>query len=228
MSIDPRAITIESIEDIRLAFNASLARLNMSSYKVDVDNEKHPIDVVTHPAVLLSRLAMRAEEIAILVYGVRLFPNACYLVSNESPCGMVIQHFEDLNFDQQMDTNIQQSQDREPATIETITRGLLGMIMDYAVIETFDIDPKLKLVKIKPHNMVVHGLFKTSEEYEDGQGLPLLDANMVALSDLQAMLQEDEPLLGLNKAREKAYELDQMQRQRHERNASLEGGVDGL
>jgi hypothetical protein len=228
MSIDPRAISIDAIEDIRLAFNASMARLNMSSYKVDVDNEKHPIDVVTHPAVLLSRLAMRAEEIAMLVYGVRLFPNACYLVSNESPCGMIIQHFEDLNFDQQTDINIQQSQDRDVATLETLTRGLMGMIIDRAVGDTFEIDTKQKLVKIKPHSMVIHGLFKTTQEYEDGQGLPLLDANMVALSELQNMLMEAEPLLALNKAREKAYELDQQQRQRQERNAGIEGVVDGF
>ncbi|MDT8924981.1 hypothetical protein RBE51_19520 [Pseudomonas taiwanensis] len=228
MSNDPRAIAIESIEDIREAFNASMARLNMSSYKVDVDNEKHPVEVVTHPGVLLSRLAMRAEEIAILVYGVRLFPNACYLVSNESPCGMIIQHFEDLSFDQQTDINIQQSQEREVATLDTLTRGLMGMILDRAIGDTFEIDPKQKLVKIKPHNMVIHGLFKITQEYQDGQGLPLLDANMVALSDLQGMLMEEEPLLALNKAREKAFEMEQLQRQRFERLAGLEGGVDGL
>lgn len=228
MSNEQRAIAIDTIEDIRVAFNASMARLNMSSYKVDVDNEKHPIDVVTHPAVLLSRLAMRAEEIAILVFGVRLFPNACYLVSNESPCGMIIQHFEDLDFDQQTDINIQQSQEREVATLDVLTRGLMGMVIDQAVSDTFEIDPKQKLVKIKPHSMVIHGLFKTTAEYEEGQGLPLLDANMVALSDLQGMLMEAEPLLALNKARKKAYELEQMQRQRYERNAGMEGSVDGL
>ena len=61
MSIDHETIAIEQIDDIRLAFDSSLTRLGMSSFKVDVDDGKHPIDAVTHPAVMLSRRAMRAE-----------------------------------------------------------------------------------------------------------------------------------------------------------------------
>lgn len=228
MSIDKETLAIEQIEDIRLAFNESLSRLNLSSFKVDVDDDKHPIDVVTHPGVLLSRLAMRAEESAILLFGVRLFPNACYIVSRDSPCGMVIQHFEDLSFDQQTERNIQDSQDFPVASMETMTKALVSMVIDSAVADTFDIDVQNKLVKIKPQNMVIHGLFRSTAEYEDGQGLPLLDAAMVAISDLHGMLLEEIPLKALNKAREKAAELQLQQRQRLSREQSIEGGIDGL
>lgn len=227
MSIDHETIAIEQIDDIRLAFDSSLTRLGMSSFKVDVDDGKHPIDAVTHPAVMLSRLAMRAEEISMLVFGARLFPNACYLVSKESPCGMIIQHFDDLNFDQQLDRNIQQSQDSPVVTKDTITRALMTLVIETAIADTFEIDPKLKLVKIKPHNMTIHGLFKITQEYEDGQGLPLLDGNMVALSDLHGMLLEDAPLVALQKARDKAYELDQQNRLRYKRDG-LEGDIDAI
>lgn len=228
MSVDQEPLAIETIEDIRLAFNASLSRLNLSTFKVDVDNDKHPIDVVTHPAVLLARLAMRAEESAILLCGVRLFPSACYIVSKDSPCGMVVQHFEDLSFDQQTERNIQDSQDFPVATMDVMTKGLMGLIMDSAVADVFDIDVENKLVKIKPHNMVIHGLFRQTAEYEDGQALPLLDASMVAISDLNGMLLETAPLKALNQAREKAYELQQQQRQRLARDLAVEDGIDGL
>lgn len=228
MSFATDTIAIEKIEDIRVAFNAAMSRLNLSNFKVDVDNDKHPIDVVTHPAVLLSRLAMRAEETAILLCGVRLFPNACYVVSKDSPCGMVIQHFDELTFDQQADRNIQDSQDFPVASMENMTYGLMGLIMESAVADTFEIDPQSKLVRIKPQNMVIHGLFRSTPEYEDGQGLPLLDANMVAISDLHGMLLEEIPLKALNKAREKAAELQQQQRQRLAREQSVEGGIDGF
>ncbi|MBD8089264.1 hypothetical protein IFT48_04655 [Pseudomonas fluorescens] len=228
MSFDKEEIAIHQIEDIRLAFSAAMSRLNLGNYKVDVDNDKHPIDVVTHPAVLLSRLAMRAEETSILLIGVRLFPNACYTVSRSSPCGMIIQHFDELTFDQQTDRNIQDSQDFPAASMANMTHGLMGLILESAIADTFEIDQQNKLVRIKPQNMVIHGLFRSSAEYEDGQGLPLLDAAMVAISDLHGMLLEEAPLKALNKAREKAAELQQQQRQRLAREQSVEGGIDGF
>lgn len=209
-----KTLTIHELDDIQRAYQNSLSRLGLSSFNLEVEGERHPIDIITHPYVLLARMSMAAEESALLVFGVRLFPDACFIANNQTPTGMMLESFKNLNDQQMMDKNIQEALRKPAATNESLTVGHRELLIDSSVIDTLEIDKEAKIVRMKPHNFVMHHLFRKGATFENGSGLPLLSPEMIAINDLQGLLKEDFALKALNKAREKAEELFKLFMQR--------------
>jgi hypothetical protein len=199
--------TLTIHDDIQRAYQNSISRLGLSAFSLEVEGERHPIDVITHPYVLLARMAMRAEESSLLVFGVRLFPDACFIANNETPTGMVIQEVESLTDRQLMEKNIQEALQKPSASEGSMTIGHRELLIDSSVVDTLEIDKEAKVVKIKPHNFIIQHLFREGPRFENGMGLPLLNPEMLAINELQGMLKDDFAIKALNKAREKAEEL---------------------
>ena len=202
-----KTLTIHELDDIQRAYQNSLSRLGLSAFNLEVEGERHPIDIITHPYVLLARMSMAAEESALLVFGVRLFPDACFIANNQTPTGMMLENFKNLNDQQMMDKNIQDALRKPGASSDSLTIGHRELLIDSSVIDTLEIDKEAKVVRIKPHNFVMHHLFRKGATFENGSGLPLLNPEMIAINDLQGLLKEDFAITALNKAREKADEL---------------------
>lgn len=209
-----KTLTIHELDDIQRAYQNSLSRLGLSSFNLEVEGERHPIDIITHPYVLLARMSMAAEESALLVFGVRLFPDACFIANNQTPTGMMLESFKNLNDQQMMDKNIQEALRKPAASNDSLTVGHRELLIDSSVIDTLEIDKEAKIVRMKPHNFVMHHLFRKGATFENGSGLPLLSPEMIAINDLQGLLKEDFALKALNKAREKAEELFKLFMQR--------------
>lgn len=209
-----KTLTIHELDDIQRAYQNSLSRLGLSSFNLEVEGERHPIDIITHPYVLLARMSMAAEESALLVFGVRLFPDACFIANNQTPTGMMLESFKNLNDQQMMDKNIQEALRKPAASNDSLTVGHRELLIDSSVIDTLEIDKEAKIVRMKPHNFVMHHLFRKGAAFENGSGLPLLSPEMIAINDLQGLLKEDFALKALNKAREKAEELFKLFMQR--------------
>lgn len=207
-------LTIHELDDIQRAYQNSLSRLGLSTFNLEVEGERHPIDIITHPYVLLARMSMAAEESALLVFGVRLFPEACFIANNQTPTGMMLESFKNLNDQQMMDKNIQDALRKPAASSDSLTMGHRELLIDSSVIDTLEIDKEAKVVRIKPHNFVMHHLFRKGATFENGSGLPLLNPEMIAINDLQGLLKEDFAIKALNKAREKADELFKLFMQR--------------
>ncbi len=211
-----KTLTIHELDDIQRAYQNSLSRLGLSAYNLEVEGERHPIDIIIHPSVLLARMTMAAEESALLVFGVRLFPDACFIANNQTPTGMVLESFQNLNERQMMDKNIQEALSKPAANSDSLTVGHRELLIDSSVIDTLEIDKEAKVVRIKPHNFIMHHLFRKGSSFENGAGLPLLNPEMIAINDLQGLLREDFAIKALNKAREKAEELFKQYMQRRQ------------
>jgi hypothetical protein len=200
-------ITINSLNEVQHAYANAISRLGLSHFKLEVDGEKHAIDIITHPFLLLGRMALRAEETSILVFGVRIFPEACFLANNETPTGIMVSHADMLTDRQMLDKNIQEALAKPSATTGSMTIGHRELIIDASLTDTLDIDKEAKIVRIKPDNFVIHSLYRTGPRFENGAGIPIMSPEMIALSELQCMLTDDLANMAMNKARAKASEL---------------------
>jgi hypothetical protein len=90
------------------------------------------------------------------------------------------------------------------------------MLFDQAITQCFDIDPENKLLKSKDLNLTVHKTFKQTVNYTDGQCIPLLTADYLAINELHGLAGKEGPLRALNLARLKAEELNRLITQRRE------------
>lgn len=216
-------ICINNIDDISKTFSAALERLGASKFKIEIDGHGFPISVVTHPHFLLGRLAMKAEEIAIMIFGVRIFPDACFTAKPETPTGFIVEHRDALSLKQMEDVNILSALEIPSASIETMTLGHRELIIEAAVTQTLEVDREKRLVRIKPQDIAIHNLFRNGPRFESGDGIPMLMPDMIALNDLHNLLSTPYAALAINKAREVA---EQLARQRQKSLDKDSGGLD--
>lgn len=210
------SLAINGVDNIQAAFAGSLDRLGLASHQLEVENDRFPIDMITHPYVLLGQMAMTAEELSILIFNTRLFPATCFLADSSTPTGIVIADEAGLTSRQLMDRNIQEANRFEVASLENMTVALREMMIDSAIVECLDIDQENKVVHIKPHNFKIQSMYAQSGRFHDGAGLPLLSPAMLAINHLLGMLEDETSILAMNKAREKASELLRDLQQRRE------------
>lgn len=216
MSYPENTVALKDVYAIEQGFLRSLSRLNLDGYKVSVDGVEYPLEAATHPYVFLPRLALRAEELSILVCGVRLFSSMVYSVKTDTASGFVMTDSNRLVGEQKEDPNALRTLAIPVADETTLTFGLQGMLFDQAITECFDIDQEHKLLKSKDLNLTVHKTFKQTASYVDGQCIPLLTADYLAINELHGLAGKEGPLRALNMARLKAEELNRMIAQRRE------------
>lgn len=206
--------------DIENAFSNALARLKVGNSQVVVGDTTYPIDAVTHQSVFLPKIALRAEELAVMILGVRLFPGIAYTIKKRSASGFQIQSFEDLTDDQREDPNFLITADIPVADRVTLTVALQGLLLDKAIAECFEIDVEKQLLVSRAIPMEMHKAFKITHEYQDGQCLPLLPADYLMANEIQLITHQPEFLNALNKARRIADDLSRQQMARKEREMS--------
>lgn len=202
--------------DIERAFASALDRLNVSKSKVSVGNTTYPIDAVTHQSVFLPKIALRAEELAVMIFGVRLFPGIAYTIKKRSASGFQMQAFDDLTDAQREDPNFLITADLAAADSETLTVALQGLLLDKAIEECFEIDVENQLLVSKTIPMEMHKAFKVTQEYQDGQCLPLLPADYLMANEVQLLTHQAELLNALNKSRRIADDLARQQQARRD------------
>jgi hypothetical protein len=227
MSYPDNTVTLTDVFAIEEGFIRSLKRLNLDGYKVSVDGAEFPLEAATHPYVFLPRLALRAEELAVLVCGVRLFPSMVYTVKTDMASGFVMTESNRLVGEQMDDPNALRTLAIPVADESTLTYGLQGMLFDQAITQCFDIDAENKLLKSKDLNLTVHKTFKQTVNYTDGQCIPLLTADYLAINELHGLAGKEGPLRALNMARLKAEELNRLiaQRREHDNEPEMSSGV---
>jgi hypothetical protein len=224
MSDQTNTIALSNPFDIERVFSTALNRLNVSNCKLMVGDSTYPLDAVTHQNVFLPKIAYHAEELAILIFGVRLFPGIAYTIKKRSASGFEINEISNLTESQQEDPNFLATVSHPVADEVRLTQALFGLLLELSIAECFDIDQENNLLKSKNLDMSVHKLFKVSAEYADGQCLPLLPAAYLMANELQVMSLLDEPVKAMNKARRLAEELMQMRQARHD--ADLNDSMD--
>lgn len=202
--------------DIEHAFASALDRLNVSKSKVSFGNTTYPIDAVTHQSVFLPKIALRAEELAVMIFGVRLFPGIAYTIKKRSASGFQMQSFDDLTEAQREDPNFLITADLAAADSETLTVALQGLLLDKAIEECFEIDVENQLLVSKTIPMEMHKTFKVTQDYQDGQCLPLLPADYLMANEIQLLTHQPELLNALNKSRRIADDLARQQQARRE------------
>ena len=218
MSYPNNTVTLTDVYAIEEGFVRSLKRLNLDGYKVSVKGEEFPLEAATHPYVFLPSLALRAEELSVLICGVRLFPSMVYTVKSEMAAGFVLTDASRLVGEQKDDPNALRTLAIPVADESTLTYGLQGMLLYQAITECFDIDHDRKLLKSKDMNLTVHKSFKQTANYTDGQCIPLLTADYLAINELHGLAGQEGPLRALNMARLKAEELNRLIAQRRQEN----------
>lgn len=224
MSDQINTIALSNPFDIERVFSTALQRLNLGGAKVLVGDSTYPLDAVTHQNVFLPKIAYRAEELAILIFGVRLFPDVVYTIKKRSASGFQIEEIDNLSDSQREDPNFLTSVGHPVADEETLTRALFTLLLEASIAECFDIDVENNLLKSKNLDMGVHKLFKVTAEYVDGQCLPLLPAAYLHANELQILASQDIPLKAMNKARRLAEELAQQRQAR--RDSELNDSMD--
>lgn len=210
------SLAINGVDNIQAAFSGSLDRLGLASHKLEVENDRFPIDWVTHPYVLLGRMAMTAEEMSILIFNTRIFPNTCFIADSSTPTGIVIADESSLTSKQLMDRNVQEANRFDTASLDNMTVALREMMIDSAIVECLEIDQENKILRIKPHNFRIQSMYAQAGRFNDGAGLPLLSPAMLAINQLMGMLDDEASMLAMNKAREKASDLLRDLQQRRE------------
>lgn len=207
MSDITNAIGLSNPFDIEHAFASALDRLNVSNCKVSVGDTTYPIDAVTHQSVFLPKIALRAEELSVMIFGVRLFPEIAYTIKKRSASGFQMQSFADLTDAQREDPNFLITAELSAADTETLTVALQGLLLDKAIEECFEIDLENQLLVSRAIPMEMHKAFKVTQEYQDGQCLPLLPADYLMANEIQLLTHQQELLNALNKSRRIAEDL---------------------
>lgn len=207
MSEPTNIIALDNPFDIESAFSASIQRLNVEGFKVSVGGSIYPIDAVTHQSVFLPKLALRAEELSVMIFGVRLFEGIAYTIKKRSASGFQIQQYGDMDESQRQDPNFLITADIPVADSSNLTFALKSLLLDKAVDECFDIDIENKLLTSKDVPMEMHKAFKVSQEYVDGQCIPLLPADYLMANEIQSLTSEPDLVKALNKARRIADDL---------------------
>lgn len=227
MSVQISSYKITSPFDIESAFSKALVRLNVSNAKVSIGDSTYPIDSVTHQSVFLPKIALRAEELSVLIFGVRLFPGIVYTIKKKSASGFQIQDVDSLTPEQKEDPNFVATQSIPAASQETLTAGLEGLLLELSIAECFDIDPENNLLVSKTIEMEVHKAFKITENYQEGQCLPLLTSEYLSANELQVMARQEGPIRALNKARRIADDLamERLSRRERERDETMDRGA---
>lgn len=220
MSDNTNSIALSNPFDIERAFALALKRLNVNQAKVSVGDSTYPIDAVTHQSVFLPKLALRAEELAVMIFGVRLFPGVAYTIKKRSASGFQIQEFHELSDQQREDPNFLITADTPSADKSTLTAALQALLLDKAIEECFEIDMEKNLLTSKNLPMEMHKAFKVSQEYVDGQCLPLLPAEYLMANEIQGLTHQEELLKALNKARRISEDLARQLQARREREVS--------
>lgn len=214
------AIGLSNPFDIERAFACALDRLNVRNSKVSVGGTTYPIDAVTHQATFLPKIALRAEELSIMIFGVRLFPGIAYTIKKRSASGFQMQAFEDLTDAQREDPNFLITADQPAADRETMTVALQALLLDKAITECFEIDVENQLLISRAVPMEMHKAFKVTAEYQDGQCLPLLPADYLMANEIQLLTHQQELLNALNKSRRIADDLARQLQARRDRELS--------
>lgn len=207
MSDNSTTLGLTNPFEIERVFADALERLNVRDFKVSVGSATYPIDAVTHQSVFLPKIALRAEELAVMIFGVRLFPGIAYTIKKRSASGFQMQSFDDLTEDQRTDPNFLITADLHSADRETLTVALQGLLLDKAIEECFEIDVENQLLVSRAVPMEMHKAFKVTQEYLDGQCLPLLPADYLMANEIQSLTHQDELLKALNKSRRIADDL---------------------
>ncbi len=192
---------------IESAFLKAVERLKISDFQLSMEDRIFPIEAITHQNVFLPRLALKAEEISVLLFGVRLFESVAYTVNSQVASGFQIQEEDSFTEQQMEDPNFLRTKQIPVADDSLLTAGLRGLLLELAISESFEIDIDNKILKVKQNDMSLHKIFKTTSVYEDGQFIPLLSAEYLSASELQALSRDLEPINALNKARRIAEEL---------------------
>jgi hypothetical protein len=220
-------LILNSPVEIEGAFARVINRLNLSGYRVAIGNDRYSLDAATHQQVFLPRLALRAEELSVLILGVRLFEGVAYTVKKDTASGFQLQEVVSLSEQQRQDPNYLMTQSIPVATHETLTRALKGLILEQAVVECFDVDPENQLLHARAVEMEIHKVFKITVNYEEGQCIPLLPSEYLSANELQAMVISNVPLKALNKARRIAEEMaiERLGRHQREMSDSLDKGI---
>jgi hypothetical protein len=216
MSDQINTIALSNPFDIERVFASALHRLNVGGAKVLVGDSTYPLDAVTHQNVFLPKIAFRAEELSILIFGVRLFPGVVYTIKKRSASGFQMEELSALSDSQREDPNFLTTVAHPAADDEKLTRALFALLLELSIAECFEIDVENNLLKSQALDMGVHKLFKVTAEYVDGQCLPLLPAAYLNANELQLMASQDVPLKAMNKARRLADELVQLRQARRE------------
>ncbi|MHD0644576.1 hypothetical protein ACYPKM_02915 [Pseudomonas aeruginosa] len=217
------SLALKDIDSIEREFVSACERLKLSGSKVKIENDAYPFAAATHPYVMLPRLALRAEELSMTVFGKRLFPGIAYITSLNSPSGLMIAEHGDLTAEQLQDPIIQGVLSHEAVDIDTFTYGLRGQLLDLAITEVFDIDQESKLMVYKSPDWRIHSLFLAGAEARDGAGFPLLAQDYLSLCELLSWFRSQESALALNAARRRAAEVHLEQRRRFD-NSDLDAG----
>lgn len=225
MSSPDDSVTLKDVYAIEDGFVRALQRLNLDGYQVVVGGTKYPLQAATHHYVFLPRLALRAEELCIMGFGVRLFPNVVYTVKADTASGFEISLIDKLTDAQRQDPNTLQTMSHPVADRDTLTYGLQGLLIDHAIIQCFDIDRENKLLKAKDLNMTIHKTFKQTVDYTEGQCIPLLSAEYLSINEIHGLLRDNAPLRALNAARVKAEELHKQHEARRDRESDMSHGV---
>lgn len=216
MSEITNTIGLSNPFDIEHAFSDALERLNVSNCKVSVGDATYPVDAVTHQSVFLPKIALRAEELSVMIFGVRLFPEIAYTIKKRSASGFQMQPFGDLTDAQREDPNFLITADLAAADADTLTIALQGLLLDKAIEECFEIDVERQLLISKAVPMEMHKAFKVTQEYQDGQCLPLLPADYLMANEIQLLTHQQEILNALNKSRRIADDLARQLQSRRE------------
>lgn len=206
--------------DIEHAFASALSRLNLSHLKVAVADSTYPVDAVTHQNVFLPKIALRAEELSVMIFGVRLFPEIAYTIKKRSASGFQMQQYSDLTDEQREDPNFLITADVPAPDRDKVTVALQGLLLDKAIEECFEIDLEKGLLISKTVPMEMHKAFKLTADYEDGQCLPLLPSEYLMANEIQLLTFQDEMLKALNKSRRIAEDLARQLQARKENDVS--------
>lgn len=203
---------LKDVYDIQNSFEETLGSLGLGEFEVSLKGDTWPLSAALHPYVSLPRLAHRAEELALSLFGFRLFSDVVYVANNSRVAGIEIVLARHLSDEQRRDPVIASMLETKVGDLEVLTKGLRGLVMEVAVTDVFEIDHENSLLIEKAPNWRVHTLFKTTPEWENDSGFPLLTGGHLGLSELLGWASEDDIINALNKARRAAEELLQQPR----------------
>lgn len=214
-------LALSNALEVEQAFREAFKRLGADDFEVKIGEATHPSKAATHQYVLLPRLAMKAEELSLMVFNVRLFDKVVYTTRQRSACGIQIQSIGDLPDSMLNDPNVQMTLQQPVCDEQSLTIGLRELLFELAIAESFDIDVENKLLLPKQQNMLLHKMFKSTPNYEDGQCVPLMPAELLSINELSGLMLDETPINALNRARAKAQQL--LAEQRNRDRDTLEG-----